>query len=192
MLTDPITFVEWYHSKFRHTYHPMAFPEMVHDHRVLITLIKQFDCRTICEIGTWNGDTALLMWLYPLVKRVKCIDIHEGMSTKFDQANHALRAKEEYGKMVKNTFVELEFADTMKMDKSGTQQHDLVFIDACHEYDNVLNDFHLALSFSPKVIALHDYHNGNVGVDKAVDELIAINKMEFMQFKNSCIVAKTF
>lgn len=189
MIVDPIDYVAWYHNKFRTTYHPMAFPEMIHDHRVLITLIKELDCRTVCEIGTWNGDTGLLMALYPLVRRMKCIDIHKDMGVEFKQPNHALREKEEYGKMFRNTFVDLEFADTMEMSKCGNQQHDLVFIDACHEYENVLNDFHLALSWNPKVIALHDYHNGNIGVDKAVDELTQINKIKFIQFKNSCIVA---
>lgn len=187
MNTDPLQHVEWYHNKFRHTYHPDAFPEMIYDHRVLCTLIRHYDCRTVCEIGTWNGDTALMLWTYPLVKRLKCYDIHKDLGVDFKQENHKLRAKEEYGKMFANTYVELVFADTMKMVR-GCEQHDLVFIDACHEFKNVLNDYELAMSWNPKVIAFHDYHNGNEGVDKAIDYLIQ-GGIKILQFKESCIVA---
>ena len=186
-MENPIEYVEWYHNKFRSTYHHKAFPEMIHDHRVLISLIDQFNLQTVCEIGTWNGDTALLLWLYPRVKRVKCIDIHDGLDVEFKQPNHALRTKEEYGQMFRNTFVELMFADTMKYPK-GNEQHDLVFIDACHDYEHVKNDSELAMSWNPKVIAWHDYHNGNTGVDEYIDEQIKEGKI-FIQFKNSCIVA---
>lgn len=187
MIVDPIDYVSWYHNKFRSTYHPLAFPEMINDHRVLISLIYQYNCRTICEIGTWNGDTALMLWLYPMVHRVKCIDIHKDLGVEFTQPNHVLRAKEEYGKMFRDTYVELEFSDTMKMDKSGNQQHDLVFIDGCHDYEHVKNDTVLALSWKPKVLAWHDYHNGNTGVDKYIDEAFQGKKIQM--FNGSCIVA---
>ena len=187
MTDDPIEHVEWFHSKFRHTYHPDAFPEMVHDHRVLCTLIKQYDCRTICEIGTWNGDTALMLWTYPLVKRLKCIDICDGMDVEFTQPNHALRAREEYGKMFANTYVELMFADTMKYDRGG-EQHDLVFIDGAHDYEHVKNDTELAVSWKPKIICWHDYNNGNEDVTKWLNELAASGKT-FTTFKGSCIAA---
>jgi len=187
-MENPIEFVEWYHNKFRSTYHHKAFPEMIHDHRVLISLIDTFNLQTACEIGTWNGDTALLLWLYPRIKRVKCIDICNGMDVDFAQPNHALRNREEYGKMFANTFIELMFADTMKYPK-GNEQHDLVFIDACHDYAHVKNDSELALSWNPKVIAFHDYQNGNVGVDEYIDDQKR-QGIEFIQFKNSCIVAR--
>lgn len=187
MILDPIDYVAWYHDKFRSTYHHLAFPEMIHDHRVLISLIFGYNIQTICEIGTWNGDTALMLWLYPRIKRVKCIDIHKDMGVDFDQVNHALRVRAEYGHMFKNTFVELMFADTMKYAK-GNENHDMVFIDGAHDYEHVRNDAELAYSWEPKVIAFHDYHNGNIGVDKFIDEQIEIGQ-KFLQFKNSCIAA---
>jgi predicted O-methyltransferase YrrM len=187
-MENPIEYVEWYHTKFRSTYHHKAFPEMIHDHRVLISLIDAYNIQTVCEIGTWNGDTALMMYLYPRIRRVKCIDIHKDLGVKFDQPNHMLRSKEEYGIMFKNTFVELVFADTMQYVR-GNEEHDLVFIDACHDYEHVKNDSELALSWNPKVLCYHDYHNGNTGVDQYIDEQKE-KGTEFTHFKNSCIVSR--
>lgn len=184
---DAIDYVNWYHHKFRSTYYPAMFPEMIHDHRALITLVEQFNIKTICEIGTWKGDTALMLWLHPQIERVKCIDIHKDLGVEFNQSNHELMAKEEYGQMFKNTFVELVFADTMKYAR-GCENHDMVFIDACHDYEHVKNDTELAMSWNPKVIAWHDYHNGNTGVDKYIDELVLKGKI-FGSYSKSCIVA---
>lgn len=190
-MKNAIEYVEWFHTKFRNTYHHKAFPEMVEDHRVLISLIEAFNLQTVCEIGTWNGDTALLLYLYKRVRRVKCIDIHKDLNVKFTQPNHALRSKEEYGTMFKNTFVELLFADTMHYAR-GNEEHDFVFIDACHDYEHVKNDSELAMSWNPKVIAWHDFRNGNTGVDQYITEQMqqGVQFVEFKEFNGSCIVAR--
>lgn len=183
-------YVAWFHNKFRSTYHPAMFPEMIHDHNVLIELVEAFNIKTICEIGTWKGDTALMLYLHPQVKRVKCVDIHKDLGVEFTQSNHSLMNKEEYGVMFRNTFVELVFHDTMTYPK-GAEQHDMVFIDACHDYEHVKNDTELALSWNPKIIAWHDYRNGNTGVDQYVDELISngVNILKSGANPKSCIVA---
>ena len=49
---------------------------------------------------------------------------------------------------------------------------DFIFIDACHDYECVKEDLH---TWYPKlkkdgIIAGHDYYDGHVGVEKAVNE----------------------
>jgi hypothetical protein len=186
----PREYVEWFHNKFRITYHYSLFGSIKEDHEVLIYLIEQHSLRTICEIGTFKGDTALLLWLYPLVKRVKCIDIHQDMGVEYNAPyQHKLMAKEEVGSMFKETFVELMFADTMKYTR-GCEQHDLVFIDGNHDYEYIKNDTELALSWNPKIIVWHDYGAGNKDVIKYIDELVE-NGSKIEKYPNSlCVSAK--
>lgn len=188
---EAVKYVEWFHTKFRTTYIGKRFPTMHQDHAALITAIEMNGCRTVCEIGTWKGDTALMMALHPNIVRVKAIDIHKDMGVEIQEEmkpNHNLMAKEEYGVMFRNTFVELEFADTMKYPR-GDQQWDMVFIDAAHDYDHVKNDTELALSWDPKVIVWHDFNIFNSGVVKFLNEVME-QGMECIIFPNSDCVMK--
>lgn len=182
---DAREYVEWYHNKFRINYNYNYFSTIKMDHAVLITMIEAFNCKTACEIGTWKGDTALLLWLHPNIQRVKCIDIHKDMEISYQHNLHTLMNKSEYGTMFKNTAVELMFADTMNY-PLGNEQHDLVFIDGNHDYDHVVNDTKLAMSWNPKVIVWHDYGGGNDDVVKYINE---IKNDKFMQFPGSLCVA---
>lgn len=186
-MSDIEKFVDWYHRKYRINYSYNWFKTIKKDHEVLLNLIEQHQCRTVLEIGTWLGDTALLMYLYPLVQRVKCIDICKEMNIEFKHPAHELMPKEEYGKMFKNTFIQLQFADTLKYPR-GCEQHDLVFIDGNHNYQHVKNDTELAISMHPKVICWHDYGGGNDDVVKFINELI-VNKSQLMAFEGSLCVA---
>lgn len=47
----------------------------------------------------------------------------------------------------------------------------MIFIDADHRYDSVVEDIKHAITFSPRIIAGHDYSQQWPGVMKAVDEL---------------------
>ena len=191
VLPEAVKYVEWFHSKFRTTYLNRNFPTMHQDHAALITAIELTGSRTVCEIGTWKGDTALMMALYPSVVRVKAIDIHKDMGVEIQdemKSNHNLMSKEEYGVMFRNTFVELEFADTMKYTRGG-QQFDLVFIDGNHDYEHVKNDTELALSWEPKVIAWHDWNVYNPGVVQFLNEMME-NGMACVLFKGSDCVMK--
>lgn len=183
----PREYVEWFHSKFRSTYRLEAYPTIKEDHEVLIACIEQFDCRTVLEIGTWLGDTGLLLWLHPRVKSFKAIDIHKDMGVVFDQHQHQLMPKEEYGRMYKNTYAQLIFVDSMTYPR-GQEQHDLIFIDGAHDYEHVKNDTELAISFNPKIIVWHDYGGGNDDVVKYINELME-NGSQILRFHNSLCVA---
>ena len=52
-----------------------------------------------------------------------------------------------------------------------TRRPDMIFIDACHEYDTVKADIHHALKMTPKFLCGHDYSDHWLGVKKAVDEV---------------------
>jgi len=185
---DAREYVEWFHNKFKISYSYNYFPTMKMDHAVLITMIEAFNIKTVCEIGTWKGDTALLLWLHPNIQRVKCIDVHKDMElngTPYSHNAHVLMDKSEYGSMFKNTPIELVFADTMTYPR-GCEQHDLVFIDGNHDYEHIVNDTELAKSWCPKVIVWHDYGGGN---DDVVKFLNKIKTEKFMQFPGSLCVA---
>jgi len=186
----PREFVEWFHNKFRISYNYNLFGSVKEDHEVLIYLIEQESIRTVCEIGTFKGDTALLMFLYPLVRRVKCIDIHKDMGVTYDAPYmHDLMPKEKVGEMFKNTFVELVFADTMTYPR-GCEQHDMVFIDGNHDYEHVVNDTELAISFNPKMIVWHDYGADNKDVMRFIDELVKAGSKIHTWPNSLCVSAR--
>ncbi len=184
---DPREFVEWYHNKFKISYTYTYFPTIKRDHEVIISCIEKYNCYTALEIGTWKGDTAMLMWLHPQIRRVRTIDIHKDMNVEYFHHSHQLMSKEMYGEVFKNTFIDLIFYDTMTYPK-GIEQFDLVFIDGNHDYGHVKNDTALAMSVFPKIIVWHDYGGGNDDVVKYINELV-INGSEIMTTPGSLCVA---
>jgi len=184
---EVMKYVDWYHRKFRNPYYLVQFPTIKVDHEAIISVVDKYDMRTFLEIGTWKGYTALLVYLYRNIERVKCIDIHDGMAD-YDHAVNKAMARGDVGEYFRNTFVDLVFADTMTYPKD-CEQYDFVFIDGNHDYEHVKNDTLLALSMNPKIIMWHDYRNGNDDVTKFIDELIA-NGSSIIQFQEgSCCVA---
>jgi predicted O-methyltransferase YrrM len=164
-----LKYVEWFHNKFRNPYADVQWAQIKRDQAALIETIDTFDFRTFLEIGTWKGYTALCVWLHPKIARVKCIDIHKDLGVEYEDKYHTLMPAEKYGEYFKNTFVHLQFADTMKYSK-GCEQHDVIFIDGEHDYDHVKNDTELALSMNPKAVVWHDY-GSKPDVTKYIQEL---------------------
>lgn len=167
--TNAFRYVDSFHAKFFNPYSASQWKTIKEDQSAIIQLVEFFGIKTYLEIGTWKGYTSLCVWLHPNIVRVKCIDIHKGMGVKFEHRYNELLPKDEVGEYFKNTFVHLQFADTMTYPR-GCEQHDLILIDACHDDEHVKNDTELAMSMNPKIIVWHDY-NSEPGVTKYLNEL---------------------
>lgn len=186
---DARGYVSWFHSKFKSSYSLSYFPTLIEDHTVLISMVEKYNVKTVCEIGTWRGDTALLLWLHPNIMMVKAIDICKEMDVKYEHHAHGLSEKDKYGIMFRETPVALCFADTMKYPR-GCEHHDMVFIDGNHDYDHVKNDTELAISWNPKVIVWHDYGGGNDDVVKYINEIIGYGSIIGGFPGSLCVVAE--
>lgn len=175
-------YVKWFHSKFI-ARDIVQWPNMIKDQEALIWIIDQYDIKSVFEIGTWEGNTTLLMWLHPNIKLLKTIDICK----EYGHSYH--KPKGTYGVYVTYTHVIRETISSLNYIPKENEQYDLIFIEGNHEYDFVKNDFNLALKFNPKIIAFHDYQNGNPGVDKFIDELKLTPCKELLKtYPNSSVV----
>ncbi len=144
------------------------------DKIALLTLIKDYKIESIFEIGTWKGEATLFMYLYPLVKKIKTIDINKDMDIGFTdpEEHHPLKEPEFYGSLFRsNTNIELEFCDSKKYEPKEGEQYDMVFIDGSKEGGYVENDFQLALKLKPKIIVWHDYYTHECRVEPIIVKL---------------------
>ncbi len=164
--------VDTYNEKFK--VEGITYPI---DKVALLTLIRDYKVESIFEIGTWKGETTLLMYLSPQVKKLKAIDINKNMGVTFGELedpeqHHPLQEPEFYGNWYRNsTNIELEFCDSKKYEPKEGEQYDMVFIDGSKEAGYVENDFQLALKLKPKIIVWHDYNPGELRVKPIIDEL---------------------
>lgn len=179
----PQEYVQWYCKKFNLTYN---FPTQIKDYESLITLIEKFNIKSIFEIGTWQGDASLLLWLHPNVEKLKTIDINSGMDIKYNHWMHTLDNSDTYGSMIKNTNIDFKFVNSKTYNPEG-EQFDMVFIDGNHVYDYIESDTLLAFKFHPKIIVWHDYGAGNLGVVEYVNMLKQYG-YEIKGFEDSLIV----
>jgi predicted O-methyltransferase YrrM len=146
--------------------------------RLYASMVQQFDDATFVEVGTWLGRSAAYMAteIANSKKNIKffCVDTWEG--------------SEEHKNMVKNRDIYQEFLNNTEpvkniitpyrmlsheaVERFEDNSLDFVFIDASHDYDNVMNDLK---AWYPKVkqngvFAGHDYIQSWPGVKKAVGE----------------------
>lgn len=112
------------------------------------------------EIGGFRGESATLTLGFDQIIQLDIIEsnneLASGLRTKFAGIEH-VRIVEDLSTNASQNYI--------------NQSIDVVYIDADHEYDSVVDDINCWL---PKireggVICGHDYHNGFPGVIKAVD-----------------------
>jgi len=178
----PHDYVKWYNEKFKSSY---SWSTQKNDWELLIYLIKKYNIKSVFEIGTWKGDTSLLMWLHPNIERLKTIDINKDMSIEYNHPNHSL--EESRGDMIKNTNVEMEFVDSTQYKIKEGEQYDMIFIDGNHDLQHVTSDTLLALKFNPKVVVWHDYERTNTDVVIYINDLKS-KGTKINEAEGSCIV----
>jgi hypothetical protein len=157
---------------------------------VICGLIERYGLKSFAEIGCCGAqlcETVLIE--FPDVK-VTAVDItfkpNQNRTGKLTLAPIE-RLKEEYGERF--NAIELPSIEAAKEFKDG--ELDLVYIDAGHLYEEVLEDL---ITYAPKVsdngiLAGHDYgqqsiYNQNRGVKKAVDEFFTDKEFYISDYFN--------
>lgn len=152
----------WYLGKFTNTY-GSQFSNIEADYAALWQLIDAYECRSVLEIGTWEGYATLFMWLHPNVERAVAVDI----CRDFGDGYHQGLGEANYGRYFRYTApAELVVADSNQW--SSNKEFDLVFVDGSHSQEQATRDLETAKSAANKVVAFHDWHNGNPGVDAMI------------------------
>lgn len=122
-----------------------------------------------CELGSFIGESALLIASFPFVKKIHCIDNfrdrerHKKMLARMSHLNHK---------------VEIHDCDTQSFYETMPEGHfDVVYVDADHRYEMAKKDIEFALRAVKEggFVCGHDYHFAHKGVVRAVDEFLSEN-----------------
>lgn len=137
------------------------------------------------EIGSHYGESATIFLGFSQIVKLECIDISQH-SISFLQ--HKLSKYIESNRCLLHNCSSESYASTLS-DKSVN----VVYIDADHSYESVLNDIKL---YYPKVmiggyLCGHDYSTSWPGVIKAVDEFSKSIERPIKVFKDSSWVIST-
>lgn len=130
------------------------------------------------EVGSYAGESADIFASTGKVKTLYCVDPWKSGYDEGDIASYSSDFKE-----VENAFDEVQkkHSDVIVKYKGTLDDFiadhpevkpDLLYIDACHQYEAVKRDINSALKLCPKCLSGHDYVNGWGGVVKAVDEVL--------------------
>lgn len=130
------------------------------------------------EVGSFAGESAEAFASMDQVSRVWCVDPWEG---GYDDSDIA--SSEDFSEVEKQFDRVMERSDGKIMKFKGTFgdflsfhrefTFDIVYIDAMHSYESVMEDIKTAILFRPEFISGHDYNPEFwPGVVKAVDEML--------------------
>ncbi len=148
---------------------------------VLVLLARFCGARDICEIGTFNGNTALNLAVNIPESRIITIDLppdYQRDLPRIPTGNSNVTDSKKVGKCFIGTTYEGKnirqvYANSYDLDwGSFNTNFDLIFIDGCHHYIYVKKDSENALRYlkDDGIIIWHDYGQ-QVGVSSVVDEL---------------------
>lgn len=152
----------------------------VTDMLALCTLVSKRQPQTLFEFGTFTGNTTLnLAMNMPASGRILTLDYSERerktlgdtrWETSFDQRVIGRRFRETcYAERITQIFSDSYVFDAAPY--MGTI--DLVYVDACHEYEAVLNDSTKAFQMLSEdgLVVWHDYCRQFPGVCRYLDDL---------------------
>jgi len=149
----------------------------------------------IIEIGVWKGKSTAFLAVEIVNSgksiRFDCIDTWLGSKNEsYHQNDIHVKQHTLYDLFLNNIQPIKEYINPIRMDSLKASQLysdesvDIIFIDACHDYDCVRQDI---LSWLPKVkrggiLSGHDYWpNQWHGVKKAVDETLGVDNISIDQ-----------
>ncbi len=147
----------------------------------LVSIAKQIDARSIFEIGTYNGVTALTLAMNLPNTVVHTLDLAPDDNPELpvddgDRSNFCFRsvarvfeAREESCRIVQH------FGDSAKFDFSPfRKQIDVVYVDGAHTFDYVRNDSAVAFDMASEKSAIvwDDYGRRTPGVPRYLDSSV--------------------
>jgi len=137
------------------------------------------DSPTIVELGSYMGESSLIFSQEFPKGKVICVDSWEGGFDDSDSASHAdyIDVEEQFDIRL-NSVTNIQKIKGLSTDFSI--ECDVVYIDACHKYECVINDIKHWLPLTKKIISGHDYntdefikiHPHIAGVKIAINELL--------------------
>ena len=139
----------------------------------LETIIKQYDIKTVTEIGSFLGKSTVFFAEQGL--KVNAIDPF----VEWEEGNENLEAIQEGGKDFYDKFLDniqgyedkiTVFRNTSEEASKIVGKADMVFIDGAHDYNSVKNDILFWKDKARKIICGDDYRDWEE-VSKAVNEV---------------------
>lgn len=131
-----------------------------------------------CEIGSFIGESALIIASFPFIEKIHCVDIFSGKQyhEEFLKRTSHLNNKFEIHKCKSEDF----------HNKIPDESVDVIYIDGDHSYDTVKKDLDLALRIVKNngFICGHDYFKGQNGVCEVVDKFVI--EQNFSPLKKFC------
>ena len=134
---------------------------------------------TIVELGSYMGESSLILAQEFPNGKIICIDSWEG---GYDNQDSASRA--DYIDVEGQFDLRLNLVENIQKIKGYSTDYsiecDMVYIDACHKYECVIADIKHWLPLTKKIISGHDYntdefikiHPHIAGVKQAVNEIL--------------------
>lgn len=149
--------------------------------RIFCKDIKQIvgETPTIVEIGSYMGESSEIFAQEFPKGKIICIDSWEG---GFDDSDSC--SESDYSEVEEQFDLRLSLYDNIQKIKGYSTDYsfecDVVYIDACHKYECVINDIKHWLPLTKQIISGHDYntdefiqyHPHIAGVKVAVNELL--------------------
>ena len=144
--------------------------------------ISEKKYQTLVEVGVWKGHSISYLAEKNRNSRIWAVDLFEETTDRYYQddslKNQIPHIYDIYQKNLENNKVREIITDIKGYSHESAslfenESIDFVFIDACHEYENVVQDIK---EWFPKVksggiISGHDY-DSFIGVKRAVDEFV--------------------
>lgn len=141
---------------------------------------------TIVELGSYMGESSLIFAQEFPKGKIICIDSWEGGFDDSDSASFSNYKEVEEQFDLRMT----QYPNIKKLKGYSTDfsiECDMVYIDACHKYECVINDIKHWTPLVKKIISGHDYHTDDfifrnphiAGVKVAVNELIGLPDKTF-------------
>jgi len=136
----------------------------------------------IVELGSYMGESSLIFAKEFPDGQIICIDSWEGNFDPLDSASHA-----DYIDVENQFNLRMSLVNNIKKIKGYSTDFgfdcDVIYIDACHKYECVINDIKHWKPFVKKIISGHDYYDDDnflkqhphvSGVKIAVNEMLGI------------------
>ncbi len=165
----------------------------------LCSLTKKYAPQNIFEIGTFDGRTTLNLAANAPKAQVFTLDLPRQLlqtgAVKMSEGDRNIKFinKEQSGERYRGTLQEKQITqllgDSAKFDFSQfVQKMDLVFVDASHNYENVMLDSENALNIGKKgsLILWHDY-----GVWEGTTKALNYLRKNDSRFKNLRLIKDT-
>lgn len=160
-------------------------------------IVETFEEGHFVEIGCFLGKSSAFMVVEIINsgKKIKfdmvdTFEKWEGVNNSYNQfkENNPIIFQKKY----KDQFRVLKASSVFVSKMYNDNSLDFVFIDACHDYDSVLNDI---MAWYPKVkqggiLSGHDFADAYQGVKKAVKDFSEKNNQDFIINKQTWLMKK--